>query len=542
MIVFAMLVAVAISMVVIPIMWRLAPAFGLIDLPDPRKVHRAPVPRVGGWGIVLGALAAVLIATDFNPLVQAYIAGALILFISGAVDDRHDLGHYPKFVCQFAAVALVVFWGGLWIERWPFLGLYEMPAVLGMPLTLVCMVGAINAINHSDGLDGLAGGETLLSLLAIAVLAWIVDDPLALAIAAAVAGGVLGFMRFNTHPARIFMGDSGSQFLGYSLAVLVIELTQNSSSALSAALPALLLGLPIVDILAVLYLRIRGGLNWFKATRNHIHHRLLDLGFVHYEVVIIIYSVQALMVLAALALRFESDLIILSTYLSLVMAVFSAITLAERAGWRAQHSEGRTVLAWVTRLTAHDWLQRMPLMLVATGVPIFLIVASMSVHEIPRDFAVSAGVLACVGTAELAFGRSSAVMARLCTYAAAGFCVYLTVSTGVPLRIGLHAAELGYFAILAVAIALSVRYGQEQSFHTTPTDYLIVFVMLTVGIVAARSPEMRDTLGMFVRGAVLLYGCELLLNRPGRGRFNLLFLSSLASLFVLAWRGGVIAT
>src|SRR5262249_553564 len=148
------------------------------------------------------------------------------------------------------------------------------------------------AINHSDGLDGLAGGETLLSLFGIAYLAYLAQDPMLALMCFAVLGGIFGFLRFNTHPARVFMGGAGSQFLGFPLGPFVVALRTQSSPGLSMALPLLLLGLPVIDILAVFYLRATSGMNWFRATKNHVHHRLLELGFDHYQAVVAIYALQ----------------------------------------------------------------------------------------------------------------------------------------------------------------------------------------------------------------------------------------------------------
>src|SRR5690606_10685143 len=138
-----------------------------------------------------------------EPLLQSFVIGAVTLFLFGMWDDAKQLSHWVKFVGQFFAAGLVVYYGGLWVERFPFLD-GPMPAVIGQPFTVIAIVGVINAINHSDGLDGLAGGESLLSLIVMGFLAYIVSDNFAVMLCSAVAGGILGFLRFNTHPAQIF--------------------------------------------------------------------------------------------------------------------------------------------------------------------------------------------------------------------------------------------------------------------------------------------------------------------------------------------------
>ena len=310
-------------MALIPLMIRLAPALGMMDKPDPRKVHAVPIPRVGGVGIVLGALLPLAFWLPWNDLTLSYLMGSVVLLIFGIWDDIKQLGHYAKFVGQFIAVLTVVFHGDLYISYLPFMGMEPIDDAVGRVFTVIAMVGVINAINHSDGLDGLAGGESLLSLGGIAYLASQAGDTVVTMIALATMGGVFGFLRFNSHPARVFMGDGGSQFLGFTLAFLVAYLAKIGNPALSPALPALLLGLPVVDILSVLVRRLRGGMNLFKATKNHVHHRLLELGFYHYESVVIIYTLQIMFVVTAVLMPYESDVLLLSVYLFFSTLIFS---------------------------------------------------------------------------------------------------------------------------------------------------------------------------------------------------------------------------
>ncbi len=215
------------------------------------------------------------------------------------------------------AAGLVVYHGDMYVARLPFFDSMVLDPSIGKPFTIFALVGVINAINHSDGLDGLASGESMLSLIAIAFLGYLCGNALVIGMALATIGGTLGFLRYNTHPARVFMGDAGSQFLGFTLGVLLVYLTQVAFTTTSAALPLLLLGLPIADIIAVLYQRISGGMHWFKATRNHVHHRLLSLGFSHFQTVVIIYSIQAALVVGAVLLRYQSDYLVAGLYLAI---------------------------------------------------------------------------------------------------------------------------------------------------------------------------------------------------------------------------------
>src|SRR5262245_16098950 len=171
----ALLTAVATSLAIVPLMMRIAPLLGMVDVPSARKVHQVPIPRVGGWGIVIGALAAVLLWVPLDPLVICYLFGVVVLFVFGAWDDRRELGHYPKFIGQVLAATPVVLFAGLYVQDFPFLGDDVVPPAVAMAFSVFALVGMANAVNHSDGLDGLAGGEATLSLVAIAFLAYLAD-------------------------------------------------------------------------------------------------------------------------------------------------------------------------------------------------------------------------------------------------------------------------------------------------------------------------------------------------------------------------------
>ena len=158
------MMAMAISMAIVPLMIRLAPALGMMDKPDARKVHDTPIPRVGGIGIVIGAIIPMIIWLPFTDLTLSIFFGALILLVFGTWDDIAELGHYVKFVGQFLAAAVVVYYGDLYVSYFPLNSYETISEAIGRPFTVIAIVGMINAINHSDGLDGLAGGESLISL------------------------------------------------------------------------------------------------------------------------------------------------------------------------------------------------------------------------------------------------------------------------------------------------------------------------------------------------------------------------------------------
>jgi UDP-GlcNAc:undecaprenyl-phosphate GlcNAc-1-phosphate transferase len=536
---FQLTLAVAVSMLVIPLVRRVAPRLGLVDMPDPRKVHKVPIPRVGGWGITLGSLLPLILVLRLDPLAQSFFIGCAILFAFGIWDDARTIGHWPKFIGQLAAVGVVVYYGDLWVSRVPFFD-GTLPADVGKPFTMFALIGVINAINHSDGLDGLAGGESVLSLITLAILGYMSESPLVLSISLATIGGIFGFLRYNSHPAYVFMGDSGSQVLGFTLGFLVVYLTQIANTAVSAALPLLILGLPIADILSVLYQRIRGGMNWFKATRNHVHHRLLQLGFDHSETVVIIYLIQAAFVVSAVLARYESDVTVTVIYLAGIIALFGALTAAERRKWWVPRGG---VESGLTR--AIDALKRSraivkgSLLVVSVLTPVVMLISAVLVVRVPSDFAVAAAVLAVLPATQLLWPKAMRpALLRLAVYATAIFPAYLLISYPEAIPHNAQALITAVIVVLALAIVMYVRFSAEQRFGTTPTDYLIVCGVVALTVFGSIEVNSREVVEAVLLATVLSYACEIIVgtapHSPGR---RVLQLSTVGTLLIITLRG-----
>lgn len=534
---FLLAVGVAVSMLVIPLAIRLAPYMGMVDLPDPRKVHTTPIPRVGGWGIVLGSLAPMVITLPFDPLLQSFVIGTLILFLYGMWDDAKQISHWAKFSGQIFAVAVVVYYGDLYVHRFPLMAEALNPTI-GKPFTMFAMIGMINAVNHSDGLDGLAGGESMLSLIAIAYLGYLVDNTVVIALAFASMGGILGFLRFNTHPARVFMGDSGSQYLGFTLAFLAVYLTQVAHPTLSSALPLLFLGLPISDIIAVLFQRIKARMHWFKATRNHVHHRLLDLGFDHYETVVIIYTIQLSLVVSAVLLRYQSDFLVATTYFGVMIALFAGLILAERHRWRAHRLGTQSWLANIVRaMKSNPIVQRIPIRIISFCIPAFMLITAAWVYEVPRDFGIVTGVLTVIVAIEIIWNRAvNSVLLRAAIYVTTVFAAYLFIGYPGPAEY-LDPSLVGgiLIGVLALSVAVYIRFS-GTNFGTTPTDYLIVFGVIAFAAFGNTNAEARDTVELVIYSIVLLYGCETVIGQV-TSRWHVLHLATMGSLLTMAVRG-----
>jgi len=294
--------------------------FGWVDRNDSsRKIHAAPIPRLGGIAIVGGffaPLCALLIIDTAvgrifraNPeLIAGLFAGGMVIALLGLYDDFHGAGARLKFVIQFA-VAVGLYRVGFRIEQIanPF-GEPLPLGVLGVPFTLLWIVGLMNAMNLIDGLDGLAGGVAFFAVATNFILAFARGEVLLCLVMAALAGAVLGFLVFNLHPASIFMGDTGSMFLGFVLATVSIRTSAKSGTAVAMLVPVIALGLPIMDTLLAIFRRTLLGRAVFSSDKEHIHHRMMSrLVMSHRRAVLVLYGICCLFALTALGLAYANS-------------------------------------------------------------------------------------------------------------------------------------------------------------------------------------------------------------------------------------------
>ena len=541
----AFLVAMSVTMALIPPLMQLAARFQFLDSPNERKVHAVPVPRVGGIAMAAGMLLALGLSGSYSQPMPAFVTGILVLLTFGVWDDRCTLNASTKFVGQIVAVLIVMIWGNVEISSTTLAERHLMPEWLGWPLTFLFLLGVTNAINLADGLDGLAGGTTLLSLAALALLAFGSGTPFVGGVAVAIMGAILGFLRFNTHPARVFMGDGGSQLLGFSAAVLAVVLTQDQSTPLSSALPLLLLGIPIIDTLMVMTQRILAGRSPFSADRKHIHHRLLARGFDHHEAVVAIYLLQGGLFVTAWFLRYESDLTIL-----LVFAIFSLGTLgvlyaAERAEWRwrtSTHGRGAGASA-LARAAA--WLREphhLPLWtlgMIACIVAVFFAVSAATLPIASLDVRLLAALLSVAIAALLVWkwrDTESGWTARVTTYVALATAAYLNHEVGAATMWPL--LRWLVFGLLVLCLALRFRLASDRTFRVTPLDVLVIFIAVVVpnlpGSVVT-SARLGESIAQLI---AMMYAVETLLG-AGTRWWRLPCGLALAFLLGCALRGGI---
>lgn len=531
-------VALLASMLLIPLLMRLSPRLRLLDHPGERKVHAVDVPRVGGIAIAAGAITPVLIWLPLDTRLASLLAGGAILFLFGLLDDRIGLDYRWKLVGQLLAAA-VVMTGGLLIRFVPFGGLDPISLWVSVPLTALFLVGVTNAVNLSDGLDGLAAGVSLITLGGIGWLAFQAGAYPVSLIVLALIGGICGFLRYNDYPAVVFMGDSGSQFLGFMTASLTLILTQDVHQALSPALLLMLLGVPILDTLSVMVWRMRAGLSPFAADNRHFHHRLLALGFRHHEAVSTIYTVHTLLVLLAVLLRYETDLIVVSVYCACSAAILGALRLARVSDWRLRSKEKLSQLVHRRPLLRHfDWLPGGVAVALAAGMAAFLLIAVMFAPTIGSRLAwlvTAASAVLLVIWVFLPDWRSS--VRRAAIYLASVVAVS-ALAVAEPFPVAEWIVNL-WTVLLAGLVVAGIRLGSPQEFITTPLDLLIVFVLLGLLVVPVFSAGAFAQPGIgltAVRFAVLYYGTEVLLSRAGPIR-DVLPVVAAVSLGMFAVRG-----
>jgi UDP-GlcNAc:undecaprenyl-phosphate GlcNAc-1-phosphate transferase len=350
-------VALAATYALTPLVRRISVRLGLTDKPGTRKVHALAVSRLGGVALLGGfgaAMAVQAVGEQFAgwapvlmrggmPLVGTF-AGMAVIFAVGLVDDIWGMSPAVKFGGQLLAAALPVA-AGLRIDYVgnPFGGGLQQLGLLGIPMTLLWIVGFANVINLIDGLDGLAAGITGIAAVSFLVLAVEMNEVVAAALAAALIGTCIGFLRYNFHPASIFMGDSGAMFLGFALATMSLHGVMKSVAAITLVVPLLVIGVPLFDTASAIVRRARHGRPIQEADDGHIHHRLLLRGFNQRQTVLIIYIWSAALAVGGYSMRFVPTLYKLLVFLVLaVLSGFMAKWLGVFEAARA-HGDGDIV-------------------------------------------------------------------------------------------------------------------------------------------------------------------------------------------------------
>lgn len=512
---FSFMTALLICVALIPPLRLLAGRFHIMAQPGERKVHQHPVPTVGGIAFAFGAFSSILWWGPKDSTTLSVLLGGLIILGFGVWDDRANLDYRVKLLGQLMAALAVILIGGIRFETIPFLLDAELPMWVGIPVTVLFFLAVSNAVNLTDGLDGLAGGLSFLTLCGIAYLAYLSNDSTVLLLTVPFLGGVLGFLRYNTYPARIFMGDGGSQLLGFIMGVLAILLTDSARGPFSPVLSLFLLGLPFLDTLGVSGQRLTEGRSPLIGDRKHIHHKLMTAGLSHYEAVMAIYAIQAGMVGLAYLLRWQSDILIVSLYLILAGTVLVLFIAAGRGLIPKPAPQSARVWSngWLSDVLGAPWLSGLPIRFLGAVVPLFLMASVFLPAHVSDDVSYMSIALFGIVLLGLSFlPRLAPYFVRGGLYMGSTFLLYVSDESWMqavpPTPMTYHIL----FGAMAVMVLLSMRFDSQSRFQTTPLDYL----MVCLAVIFPFLPEVRPDISAFglfaAKLIVLFFSFELLLH------------------------------
>lgn len=329
MIMFILLSCLLSSVIFTPVVRKLAFKIGATDRPSQRKVHQKVMPRLGGLAIYISFIIGILIFKPIGYYSIYILLGSVFIVITGLFDDIFELSPRIKLIGQLLAAFTVVIMGGIQVTfiNLPFGGQLDL-GILSIPFTILWIVGITNAINLIDGLDGLAAGVCCIALITISWMAFSMGDLYVLMIGIIVLGSTFGFLIFNFHPAKIFMGDTGALFLGYMISVLSL-LGFKNVTFISLIIPVIILGVPISDTLFAIIRRVVNKKPLSAPDKSHLHHCLLQAGYSHRQTVLLIYAMAAIFGIVAIVF---SKMNLWGGYILILLLVFSIELFAEIIG------------------------------------------------------------------------------------------------------------------------------------------------------------------------------------------------------------------
>ena len=534
-------ISVLLTIAMIPVLTMLAGRLRMLDEPDKRKVHAAPIPRCGGIAMAIGAFTPIVYWTSGNPFMVAFLVAASVIVLFGAADDILGLSPRWKLLGQVIAALVVIYWGGVKVVSLGMLlpeGIL-LPLGVSLPLTVIFIVGVTNAVNLADGLDGLAGGISLLAVCCIGYLAYMAGFAEIALASLALCGAIFGFLRFNTYPATIFMGDSGSQLLGFSGVTLSLALTQQVK-AFSPLIPLLLFGLPILDTLTVMTTRIMSRRSPFSPDRSHFHHRLLAIGLFHSEAVLSIYLIQAFLVLLTIFLRFQSEWLLLSSYLVFSLVVFISFYYINHTGSQQKRcSVLDQVKTWLKTVKEQRRVPVVSFPCLKALLYGLIILTSLLSMKMDRNFSLSLVVLGGMILLLVRRFRAELLVRLLRTvfYLIIPFAVYWGDNNTLLFlgRMGDWFISVTFVLMLLTSIVVSVFSTRTKGIWSTPLDFLILLLMLVVPNLPNISPhDLRLGLVGF-KCIIFIISFEVLVAE-NRGKVDSLSLVMALALFAIVMK------
>lgn len=329
--------------ILIPFIKKIAVHVGALDIPNKRKVHSKPMPRLGGLGIFFGFLFGYILFGEPSSTMNSILIGSFIIVLTGAIDDIKPLKASVKFAAQLMAAIVVTCYGKLLIQDITVFGFYLDLGLFAYPITIFFILGCLNCINLIDGLDGLAAGISSIYFATIGIIAIIMGKTgLDFVLTFIMLGSVLGFLVHNFHPASIFAGDSGSLFMGFMIAVIAL-LGFKSVTLTSLIIPLLILAIPILDTVFAIIRRLLKGEKISKPDKSHLHHQLLNKNFSHRTTVLIIYGIDILFAAASIIYAMHDQKLgyIIYAILTIIVVIFVLKTdiIVDKASFHKHHNK-----------------------------------------------------------------------------------------------------------------------------------------------------------------------------------------------------------
>lgn len=315
------------SFMFVPVVKRIAEFIGAMDQPNERKIHKVPIPRLGGLAIYIAFLLGYMLFGQLSTQMISILIGSFLLVITGIFDDIKPVQSRYKLVVQIISAMIVVFYGNLSFSKLTILGLtFEFPQIINDIIAVVFIVGITNAINLIDGLDGLASGVSSIYFLTISIIAIIMNKfgGIDIILSLIMLGSTLGFLFHNFPPAKIFMGDTGSLFLGFMISVIAL-LGYKVTTFTSLLVPILVLAIPIFDTLFAIIRRLLKGQNIAKADKEHFHHQLLKLKYSPVESMLIIYAIDIVFAVVSILYVLGDNQVAMAIYIVLMILLLFVI-------------------------------------------------------------------------------------------------------------------------------------------------------------------------------------------------------------------------
>jgi len=547
---YSFVLALATSFFLMPAVIRLANKLNLVDKPGERKVHTQIIPRIGGVAVVTSFVFAILLfGSDKSLLPQANILkgitiGALIVGMVGLLDDYSSLNPYVKFFGQIVAGSVALLISGLSITQIDVFGLFKLDlGIFSVPFTLLWIIGITNSINLMDGLDGLAAGIVSIALFFIGLIGYLQGSYILLFISVTLIGSTLGFLKYNAHPAQVFMGDVGSYFLGFVISMLTLIGSFKSATVMAIALPLTILGLPILDTAWAFTRRILKGKNPFSPDKLHIHHRLMGLGLGHGLTVMFMYGIASILgiiaVLSVYQYKFrELSLLMVSVFM--VFAAFKLVTFVRqqptlKALFKTRVRPVPASLMFFLRMTLFLPLVIRNLIIVALLLNV-LILTSTSLEGIIIGIILIAGLIYLYLTSKREWYEQ---FMMFILFLSGTFIIFTAEQVIDPVFFGTISAEIFsniLYTVIGILIFANIVIKRlSGNFLSNPFEFFILLFVVSLNLMPPDMAVKYHLAAVSIKSIILFLGYRLLLEYHLQRSRRIVYATFLVIVFTISY-------